>query len=105
MPQRFSEQKRLEWREQLRLQQESGLSVSRWCKEQQVNYNSFLYWKKQLRSVSAGSIERSSFKELPDLSSSPGVTIECQTLQIHLGQNCDPAILMKCLRELKGGTC
>ena len=37
MAQAFTEEKRREWQERMRLQQESGKSMLRWCREQQVS--------------------------------------------------------------------
>lgn len=104
MPVRFPEEKRLQWKERIRLQQESGQTIALWCREQQVNYDSFLYWKGRFSPASAGGVDRSSFKELLDLDKT-GITIEYQQIQIHLSKNFDPSVLMKCLRVLKGEAC
>jgi hypothetical protein len=43
MPISPSAEKRLEWETKLRQQKESGLSVDRWCRENQVTSTSFYY--------------------------------------------------------------
>jgi hypothetical protein len=48
MPISPSAEKRLEWETKLRQQKESGLSVDRWCRENQVTSTSFYYWKERL---------------------------------------------------------
>jgi hypothetical protein len=37
------------WRERIAAQERSGLSVQRFCQEQQLNNPSFYYWRKRLR--------------------------------------------------------
>ena len=95
------EQKR-EWEEKVRQQKESGQSMLKWCREQQINYESMLYWRKKLGVAPARSVERTSFKELPRFPESSQITLEYQRVQIHLPPNLDPTILMKYLRALKG---
>ena len=43
MPISPSPEKRLEWETKLRQQKESGLSVDRWCRENQVTSTAFYY--------------------------------------------------------------
>jgi hypothetical protein len=105
MPLPLSPEKKLEWKERIRLQNESGQSLSKWCREQQINYDSMLYWRRQFGLVPAKIIERSSFKELPDSLDKTGITIEYQQIRIHLTKNFDPSILIKCLRMLKAEKC
>jgi transposase-like protein len=97
-----SPEEKREWGERVRLQNESGQSVLRWCREHQINYNSMLYWRSQFGLTPTRAVERSSFKELPAATESTGITIEYQKVQIHLSKNLDPTILMKYLRALKG---
>jgi hypothetical protein len=105
MPQPLSVEKKQEWEERIRLQKESGQSMLRWCREQQINYDSMTYWRKRLGLAPAKIIERSSFKELPDSLDKTGITIEYQQIRIHLAKNFDPSVLMKCLRMLKAEKC
>jgi hypothetical protein len=100
-----SQDKRLEWKEKIRLQKESGLSAFKWCREQNIKYKTLLYWRRQLGFAANTTIERSSFTELADASDRTGITIEYQQVRIYLTKNFDPAVLTKCLRTLKAGKC
>ncbi len=102
MPVALSPEQRHEWKERVRLQSESGQNLSQWCREHQINYDSMLYWRKRFGVAQTKPVNRSSFKELPTLSESPQITVEYQSVQIHLSQHLDPTILMKYLRVLKG---
>ena len=90
-----------EWKERARLQKESGLSVLQWCREHNVNYDSMLYWRRVLGLAPTRTINRSSFKELPDCVDNASITIECQRIQVHLPKNCHPDTLIKYLHALK----
>lgn len=48
MPRPFSQEKRQEWKDKIQNQQASGLSISKWCCDQQVNVHAFYYWKDHL---------------------------------------------------------
>lgn len=101
MPEPLSTEKRQEREQRIREQQASGLSVLRWCRENNVNYDSMLYWRKQLGV--APPIKRSSFKEITPSSDPSEITIEYQRVQLHLPKNLSPTVLMHYLRVLKGG--
>ena len=58
MPRYASEKKRQEWKELIEQQSQGGLSVRRWCLENQIRLNSSQYWKSKLQSHP---LERSSF--------------------------------------------
>lgn len=105
MPRPYPEEKRLEWKERVRIQQESGQAISQWCREQQIDYDSFLYWRKRFGSVPPRTVDRSSFVELAESPDKTGIILECQKVQIHLAKNFDPLVLIKCLRALKGEAC
>lgn len=47
-----SQEKKQEWQEKIRKQQESGLSIQKWCEENQISLCVFHYWKKKLIPVS-----------------------------------------------------
>lgn len=97
-----SAEKKQEWKDRIRLQKESGQSVSQWCLEKKVSYDAMIYWRKRLGVAPSRTIARSSFQELPGLSEETTIKIEFQRVQIHLPKNLDPISLMKYLRVLKG---
>jgi hypothetical protein len=95
---RFPEEKRREWEERIRLQQDSGQNMSRWCRENQINYDSFLYWKKRFFPTT---VERSTFLELIDSCKSTGLSIEYKGVKIAIDKHFDPMALIHCLNTLK----
>ncbi len=104
MPRPFPEEKRRIWQEKVQTQRISGLSMARWCREQQVNYNSFLYWDKRFPEKSQ--ITRDSFQELyEETKTDPGVAIECQGMKVVLLKSFDPVVLAQCLQVLKALPC
>ena len=103
MPRRFTEKKRCEWLERIRLQQESGQNMSHWCREQQINYDSFLYWKKRF-SPAPHPLNRAAFQELTS-GQETGVSIEYRGVRIHVDKCFDCATLRSCLSALSGIEC
>jgi len=103
MPRPFPEEKRRMWQEKVQTQRTSGLSMARWCREQQVNYNSLIYWNKRFSEKSQ--ITRDSFQELHETKTDPGVAIECQGMKIVLLKSFDSAVLAQCLQVLKALSC
>ncbi len=98
MPRPLPEEKRREWKKRIRLQHKSGQCISKWCREKQINYDSFLYWKKRF---SPSPINRSTFLELTDPCKDAGIFIEYKEMKIVLVKNFDPTILTQCLKTLK----
>lgn len=105
MPKRFPEEQRLHWKQHVLQQQESGQSIHQWCREHNLNYDSFLYWKKQFSPTKTVPLDRSSFRELKDPPPAAGITLEYHTVKIHLPKNFDPTTLKECLHVLKGALC
>jgi hypothetical protein len=90
-------EKRLEWEEKIRKQQESGLSMEKWCNQHQIPSHRFYYWKERL--FPKPPLNRSCFAELPD-SKNTGIAIEYRGLQIRLDKHFDSAALKRCLSAL-----
>lgn len=103
MPKPFPEEKRQEWKRLVEQWEKNdrNVSIARWCSEQNVNYNTFLYWRKRFGSISIKQIDRSAFKELPNLTTTTGITLEYNHIRIQLAENFDATTLTKCLRVLK----
>lgn len=105
MPRPISEKEKQEWKEKVRLHSDSGQSILQWCRENQVNYDSMLYWRKKMGANPTKAIERSAFKELAlPFEEDKRIIIEYQKVQIHLPANLDSTILIKYLRGLKEGS-
>jgi hypothetical protein len=103
MPKPFSEEKRQEWKRLVEQWEKNDrkISTARWCIEQNINYNTFLYWKERFKSGPIRKIDRSTSQELSHAPSGIGVTIEYQQIRIQVAENFDAAILARCLRVLK----
>ena len=97
----ISVEKRNEWGEKFCKQRESGLSIDRWCHENQVPPHAFYYWKERLFPKSLADL---SFSELANVKTT-GITIEYRNLRIHLDKHFDPGVLKQCLSVLMGIRC
>jgi hypothetical protein len=89
------------WKEKILLQQQSDLSIERWCHKNQVVVCQFYYWKRRLFPKQ---ITASSFTELSHVKE-VGVTIECDGIQIHLNPDFDAVTLKRCLAVIKEARC
>jgi len=103
MPKPFPEEKRQEWKRLVEQWEKNdrNISITRWCSEQKINYNTFLYWRERFGSNPVKQIDRSSFKELPNPITAPGITLEYNRIRIQLERDFDVTTLTKCLRVLK----
>lgn len=96
------EEKKQEWEANIRNQLESGFSIKRWCRENNISEQAFHYWRGKL--FPKPSLSRSSFTEIVDKGRT-GIILECQGVQIRLERQFDPSILKRCLEVLKGLKC
>ena len=103
MPKPFPEEKRQEWKRLVEQWEKNdrNISIIRWCSEQNINYNTFLYWRERFGSKSAKPIDRSAFQELSTPINTTGITLEYNHIRIQLRENFDATTLTKCLRVLK----
>jgi len=103
MPKPYPEEKRQEWKRLVEQWEKNdrNISITCWCSEQNINYNTFLYWRERFGSKFAKQIDRSVFKELSTVTKTPGITLEYNHIRIQLAENFDTASLTKCLRVLK----
>lgn len=89
------------WEEKILQQQKSGLSIQRWCLENQVVICQFHYWKSKLF---PRKIDASGFTELVDVKNA-GLTIEYNGIRIHLDPNFDAITLKRCLSVIREDKC
>ena len=88
-----------DWDQKIQKQKQSGLSVSRWCQENQVPYNSFIYWKHRFAKIVP--LERKSFVELEENSSKSGIQLECSGIRVNVEKGFDSSTLARCLQALR----
>ncbi len=83
---RASEEQQLAWKETILRQKESGLSIKTWCRQNQIRFSAFYYWKDKLFSKS---LDRANFTEF-GIKKDCALTLECPGVRISLESNCDP---------------
>jgi hypothetical protein len=91
------------WRQRILQQQASGLSIIRWCEQNQVSYNTFTYWKRRLWQPVP--INRTAFLEIKEKSPQSGIHLESGGIKVHLEKDFDAATLAKVLGALKEARC
>lgn len=95
------------WRGSIDDWRQSGKNMAEWCRERQLNYYQFCYWKDRWE----GNRRRcpsvaSEFLELSDHpSSNSQITIEYQGITIRLESNFDEAALLRCLKVIGRSVC
>ena len=99
MPKPLSKEKKLDWEIKIRQQQESGLSINQWCRQNHITKGSFHYWKDRL--FQKDKLTRTCFTELP-VDEGPGICIEYQGVRILIEKSFDPITLRSCLAALRG---
>jgi len=97
MPRPALPEKKIEWEDKLRKQRESGLSIERWCHENQIPKHTFYYWRDKLHPKTP--LNHSCFTELKDVKGA-GITLEYRDICIRLDQHFEPSILKRCLAVL-----
>lgn len=98
MPQALSQEKRSAWANRIRLQQESGLSIERWCREHQIPVHNFHYWRDKL--FPRTTLRKDSFSEITDVHES-GLSLEYQGLCLQIRRHFDPLTLKQFLTVLR----
>ena len=63
MSQAFSEEKKQQWKEDILKQRESGLSIEKWCRTNNIAAHTFHYWQQKLFPKI---LDRSTFTEISD---------------------------------------
>jgi hypothetical protein len=108
-----SAQKRLVWQSRFARYRTSGLSVARFCEQEQVSSKAFYYWAKRLRTASAAKTSRTD-RAMPPRRASPSlagdldtqeavVRFRCKTgMEVLVPADCLPVIrcLAECLAEV-----
>ena len=88
MPIPTSEEKKLEWKNLIDQQRQSGLSVDKWCLQNQIRPSTFQYWKDKLFSKQ---LQKSSFAEL-NMKRPEAISLQAAGLYVRMGSDCDPIL-------------
>jgi hypothetical protein len=87
--------------------QASGLSAMAWCRDNQVNYQVFLYWRKKINHSESNQDKlvpsSAQFVEVLEISKhSTGIEIECQGATLRLSKDFDSTTFQRCIQLLRG---
>jgi hypothetical protein len=92
------------WREKLAQWQLSGKNGSQWCREQQLSYQYFSYWKRTLLVEQDAREIASQFTELvnePLETKASGIKIQCDDLFLHVDVDFDSETLRRLILLLQ----
>jgi len=99
---KYSDSQKELWKEKILSQQKSSLSVTNWCRENNIHPRVFYYWRQKL--FSKNSVTRSSFTELSGQQQTE-ITLEYHGAIIRFDQNLELSALKKCLIALRSIKC
>ncbi len=85
MPIQASEEKQLEWKNIIEQQRQSGLSIDKWCRQNQIAPHNFHYWRDKLFPKS---LQKSSFTEL-NMRRPDAISLQARGIYIRMGNDCD----------------
>ncbi len=86
------------WEDTFKNWEASGQTITSWCQEKNLSYNTFCKWKVRLLKPT---LTKASFLEIKEEKNS-SLKLEYHGIHIHLDKNFDPEILKKCLLALQG---
>lgn len=96
-----SENKKLEWKNLIEQQRQSGLSVDKWCLQNQIRPSAFYYWKDKLF---PRQLQKSSFTEL-NMKRPDAISLQARGLYVRMGSDCDPHLRKQLFALLAGLSC
>lgn len=88
MPNPSSENNQIEWKNRIEEQRQSGLSINKWCQQNQIPPTSFHYWKEKF---SPKQLQKSSFAEL-SIKRADAISLQARGLHVRIGSDCDPIL-------------
>ena len=103
---RLTNEQRQQWIDRIESWRASGssISIARWCRENEIDYNKFLYWKERFcrQNKKNSHSPVAAFVELPeDKTHYTGIALECQGLRIHLSKQFDRTALQSLIVPLR----
>ena len=96
-----SDEKHLKWKNLIEQQRQSGLSVDKWCLQNQIRSSTFQYWKDKLFSKQ---LQKNSFTEL-NVKRPDAISLQAQGLYIRMGSDCDPNLRKQLFALFAGLPC
>lgn len=101
MPRPVSEDKKQDWETKICQQQESGLSINEWCRQNQVTKASFHYWREKLIPKK---LQKSSFTEL-SIKNPDAISLQGRGIYIRMGNDCSANLRKQLLALFAEGIC
>ena len=98
MPSPTSEENQLKWKNLIDQQRQSGLSIDKWCLQNQIRPYIFHYWKAKLFPKR---LQKTSFTEL-SIKHPDTISLQTHGLHVQIAADCDPH-MRKQLFALFGG--
>lgn len=93
--------KRESWKRDIASWQSSGMTLSAWCKENNISYNTFLYRRKRLEDMGKNR-EPTKFLELcEEARNDSGVSLSINGISLQLSGQFDEEVLLRCLRVIR----
>jgi hypothetical protein len=84
----LSENKKIEWKNLIEQQRQSGLSIEKWCRQQNLIPHTFHYWKDKLFPKQ---LQKANFTEL-NIRRSDAISLQARGLYVRMGSDCDPGL-------------
>lgn len=117
MPKPANEEVKQQWKTNILQQRESGFSVCKWCRQNNISVHTFRYWKNKI--FSKPQLVRSAFQEIPRTRKNvifempkfviprktTEIAIEYLGTYIHVNIGFDITTLKQCLKAIKEMTC
>lgn len=100
MPQKASG-KRAAWQKKIKAWQESGISIQKWCLENDENYHQFRYWRQTLKKPEP----QPSFQELKEETPKLDIELCYGDLKILFPNGCTTALLEMCIKSIGRAQC
>lgn len=101
MPKPLSEDKKLEWKNLIEQQRQSGLSIDKWCLQNQIQSHTFHYWKDKLFQKS---LQKTSFTEI-NVKRPDAILLQARGVSVRIGSDCDPYFRKQLFSLFAGGLC
>ena len=101
MPSPVSDEKKLEWKNLIEQQRQSGVSVEKWCSQNQIRPHTFRYWKGKLFFKP---LQKTSFAEL-NMKRPDAISLQARGLYVRLGSDCDPHLRKQLFALFTGASC
>lgn len=101
MPRPSSEDKKLEWKHLIEQQRQSGISIEKWCRQQNLIPHTFHYWKDKLFPKQ---LQKTSFTEL-SVRRQDVISLQARGLYVRMSSDCDPALRKQFFALFAEATC